>query len=163
MMGLNHLKRALPLLVRVLAITLTGMTAVVGIVEWKGRAWLRTLLLRHRLVPAVALGQPYMTRNSGGVLMATAAWGEEGTTGVSPSRTRKLLLVDDEEGVLALLAAILGTDQCNQVLLARDGLEAWEVARREKPDLVFLDIMMPLMDGYEVAKALKIDPATAHS
>ena len=75
--------------------------------------------------------------------------------------TIKVMLVDDEEGILALLTATLGNDGTYQLLLARDGNEALYVARREKPDILFLDIVMPNMDGYAVCRELKRDPATA--
>ena len=75
--------------------------------------------------------------------------------------TQKVLLADDEEGILALLAATLGNEGWYEVLLARDGDEALEIARREKPALVFLDVRMPKRDGHEVCRALKEDPNTA--
>lgn len=71
------------------------------------------------------------------------------------------MVVDDEEEVLALMSATLEGGEGFKVLLARDGAEALEMARREKPDLLFLDIMMPKLNGYEVCRELKKDPATA--
>ena len=47
------------------------------------------------------------------------------------------------------------------VLPAADGEEALRLARAEKPDLVLLDLIMPKLQGFEVLKALKADPATA--
>lgn len=75
--------------------------------------------------------------------------------------TKKVMLADDEERVLALVAATLEDESRYQLLLARDGAEAIDVARREKPDLLFLDILMPKFDGYEVCQALKENPDTA--
>ena len=75
--------------------------------------------------------------------------------------TRIILLADDEEGVLELLAATLENDDRYILHLARDGEEALRVAQREKPDLLLLDILMPKMDGFMVCRALKDDPATA--
>ena len=72
----------------------------------------------------------------------------------------KILLADDEEDVLELLTATLENDERYVLLLARDGEEALEIARAEKPDLFFLDILMPKMNGYEVCQALKKDPST---
>ena len=77
------------------------------------------------------------------------------------SITRKVLLADDEEGILALVVATLKNEDRYHVLVARDGQEALMIARQEKPDLVMLDILMPRMDGDEVCRALKADPATA--
>jgi len=76
--------------------------------------------------------------------------------------TKKLLLADDEEGILALVSSTLAGDERYQIFLARDGEEALYLARQEKPDLLFLDIRMPKKDGYEVCRALKEDPDTAH-
>ena len=45
-------------------------------------------------------------------------------------------------------------------MTAEDGEEALAAARREKPDLVFLDIMMPKVSGYEVCRAIKADEST---
>lgn len=69
--------------------------------------------------------------------------------------TKKVLFVDDEEDILVLLEATVGNDDRLQVLLARDGNEALAIAQREQPDLIFLDVMMPGQDGYEVCQALK--------
>ena len=76
--------------------------------------------------------------------------------------TKKVLAVDDNEDILALMSAILGNDQRYHLLLAKNGEEAVLVARREKPDVVFLDVLMPGMDGYEVCGILKGSPDTAH-
>lgn len=72
---------------------------------------------------------------------------------------KKVLVVDDEEDILELLSIILEESNI-KVLKARDGLGALEIARKEKPDLVLLDIMMPEIDGWEVLKMLKIDEET---
>lgn len=74
---------------------------------------------------------------------------------------RKLLLADDEEDILMLVAATLGGGDMYNLVLARDGEEALRLARKEKPELVFLDVMMPKMNGFEVCRQLKSDPATA--
>jgi len=74
---------------------------------------------------------------------------------------KKLMLVDDEENVLVLVSAALEDDERFELLLARDGEEALELARREKPDLLLLDVLMPEIDGYEVCRRLKEDPETA--
>ena len=74
---------------------------------------------------------------------------------------RKLLLADDEEDILMLVSATLGGDDRFTLILARDGEEALTRAQQEKPDLVFLDVMMPKMDGFEVCRRLKSDEATS--
>ena len=73
----------------------------------------------------------------------------------------KILLVDDDESILSLVSATLGRTKGYQILLADNGEEALEVARRETPQLVFLDVMMPGKSGFEVCHALKSDPSTA--
>ena len=61
---------------------------------------------------------------------------------------KKLLVVDDSAQMRTMLVSFL-TRQLFEVVTAQDGQEALLVARREKPDLVILDLMMPKMDGYE--------------
>lgn len=72
----------------------------------------------------------------------------------------RILVVDDHKTVVRLMEAVLKIKGYG-VLHAEDGLTAMEVARREKPDLIFLDIMMPGMDGFQVCRQLKLDPTTA--
>ncbi len=67
--------------------------------------------------------------------------------------TKTLLLVDDEPANLQVLRNILA-DQY-RLLFARDGERALELASRERPDLILLDVMMPGKSGHEVCKALK--------
>ncbi len=71
----------------------------------------------------------------------------------------KILVVDDEDRNLRLMEALL-IPLGYEVILARDGEEALEKAREIPPDVVLLDIMMPKMDGFEVAKRLKKDEET---
>jgi DNA-binding response OmpR family regulator len=72
----------------------------------------------------------------------------------------RVLVVDDEEGIRVLCRVNLELGGF-EVLEAADGVEAMEKARSEHPDLVFLDLMMPRMDGWEVLEQLKSEPATA--
>ena len=71
----------------------------------------------------------------------------------------KLLIVDDEPHNLALLGQILGEDY--EPSFARSGAEALKLAANLHPALILLDISMPEMDGFEVCRRLKSDPATA--
>ena len=71
----------------------------------------------------------------------------------------KVLLADDEEDVKIVLRMFLET-KGYQVCTAFDGLDAIDQAKREKPDIILLDVMMPLIDGFEVCKKLKADPET---
>lgn len=71
----------------------------------------------------------------------------------------KILVVDDEPPIVRLMEFILAR-QGHQMLVAVNGEEALQKVRSENPDLVLLDIMMPRIDGYEVARTLRADPAT---
>ena len=72
---------------------------------------------------------------------------------------KTILVVDDEERLTSLLQAYLQQEGF-QVLTASNGLEALEVIRRDPPDLIVLDIMMPEMDGVEFLKALRAQHST---
>lgn len=71
----------------------------------------------------------------------------------------KILVCDDERHIVRLIQVNLERHGY-QVVTAYDGKEGLEKARAEKPDLMVLDVMMPYMDGFEVLKTLKRDPAT---
>ena len=72
----------------------------------------------------------------------------------------KILAVDDEAEARAILRQRLA-DAGFVPLLAADGTEAVTVAREQKPDLIVLDLMLPGLDGFEVCRVLRRDPATA--
>jgi putative two-component system response regulator len=76
----------------------------------------------------------------------------------APKRLPVLLAVDDESTNLQLLRQIL--QDRYSLLFAKDGPRALELAAKEQPDLILLDVMMPDMTGYEVCRRLKADPAT---
>ena len=72
-----------------------------------------------------------------------------------------VLVVDDDPVILKLLEVNFEMEGF-QVVRAADGAEGLERAREVRPDIVVLDVMMPRMTGYEVAKALREDDGTAH-
>ena len=72
---------------------------------------------------------------------------------INPAES-KLLVVDDVQTNVLLLKALLGKEGYG-ILVANNGQEALEVIRNENPDLILLDVMMPGMDGFEVAERLK--------
>lgn len=74
-------------------------------------------------------------------------------------KAARVLVVDDEERNRRLLVAMLEADG-HVAMQAADGAQALQFARQTPPDILLLDIMMPGMDGYEVARALKADAAT---
>ncbi len=76
--------------------------------------------------------------------------------------TRRILLVDDDESFLDLIDAILPRSEALEVRRARDGGEALEIANEWKPDIAFVDVLMPTVNGYEVCHALKENPLTRH-
>ncbi|MFA6279683.1 MAG: PleD family two-component system response regulator [Bdellovibrionales bacterium] len=73
----------------------------------------------------------------------------------------RILVVDDTPLNLKLLSAKLAKDYY-LVTTAANGPEAIELVKRDMPDLILLDIMMPEMDGFEVCTHIKADPATQH-
>lgn len=73
----------------------------------------------------------------------------------------KIIAVDDSLADLKLVASILGGAHHNVVLCVNgDGVE--EVAQRENPDLILMDVVMPNRNGYEILRKLRRDPATAN-
>lgn len=72
----------------------------------------------------------------------------------------KILIVDDDPDTIEFLKLLLGR-QGYQTVEALNGMQALSLAHSEKPDLVILDIMMPDLDGYEVARSLRRHPETA--
>jgi len=71
-----------------------------------------------------------------------------------------ILIVDDRPANRQLMATLLGYAQ-HQLLEASDGAEALELARTHQPDLIITDILMPNLDGYELAQALRASPNPA--
>ena len=71
--------------------------------------------------------------------------------------SRKVLLVDDNADAIAVIAAFLRRSG-HEVHEANDGLTAIEIARRVRPEFVFLDLGLPGMDGLGVARTLRSDP-----
>lgn len=72
---------------------------------------------------------------------------------------KKLLVVDDKPELRTLLKSYF-TQEGFEVVLAKDGQEALYIARREKPDLIILDLMMPEMSGYEFMRAFNKEADT---
>jgi CheY-like chemotaxis protein len=70
-----------------------------------------------------------------------------------------ILVVDDDPEIVVMLSTRLSA-RGYRVSTASDGRAALELAKRERPDLVLLDVMMPAKSGWEVARALKQDPVT---
>ena len=75
--------------------------------------------------------------------------------------TARILVVDDIPANVRLLEAKLMAEYF-EVLTASDGPSALEVDNAQAPDLILLDVMMPGMDGFEVAERLRANPKTRH-
>ena len=74
---------------------------------------------------------------------------------------RRILVVDDDREVVRLIRAYL--EQAGfEVLVAYDGDTAVHVIRRERPDLLLLDLMLPGKDGWAITRLVRADPALAH-
>ncbi len=73
---------------------------------------------------------------------------------------KKVLVADDEESITELVAFALELEGY-VVIQAPDGPEALRLAKEEHPDLAMVDVMMPGLDGREVSRRLKEDPATS--
>lgn len=69
---------------------------------------------------------------------------------------KRILLVDDETQLVEMVKMRLEANDY-EVLCAHDGQEALDKARKEKPDLIILDLMLPKIDGYKVCRMLKFD------
>ena len=73
----------------------------------------------------------------------------------------KVLIIEDDQMMLSSTAMVLVETGGCDVVTASGGREGIETARREQPELILLDIMMPEMNGWEVLRELKMDPLTA--
>jgi len=72
----------------------------------------------------------------------------------------KILLVDDDVDLVKVMSGALES-KAYQVIVAYNGQEGLEKARKEKPDLVVLDILMPIADGFVFADQFRKDPSLA--
>ena len=71
----------------------------------------------------------------------------------------RILAVDDEPQILKLVMLSLKAGGF-AVIEASDGISAIEIAEAEQPDLILMDVMMPVLDGFEACRRLKDNPAT---
>ncbi|MBK5247307.1 MAG: response regulator [Peptostreptococcaceae bacterium] len=76
---------------------------------------------------------------------------------------KKILVIDDNRLTLKLILVILNVDFPDyKIMLSKSGIEGIEIAKRELPDTILLDILMPEMDGFEVCTILKGEESTKH-
>ena len=84
----------------------------------------------------------------------------EMSEGMLPAK-KKILIIDDEEDLCVLARHALTLDRTDlDVISAKDGPSGLERARLDRPTVIILDVMMPKMDGFEVCRLLRADPAT---
>jgi signal transduction histidine kinase/DNA-binding response OmpR family regulator len=114
--------------------------------------------IAHEDVKALALGaaECLLKPVERGLLLATARKILDGVDSEEPT----VLVVDDEIDTADFIRSTLRSEGF-KVLVAHDGRGGLEMARREHPDLILLDIMMPDLSGFEVLEAISSDPATA--
>ncbi len=73
---------------------------------------------------------------------------------------KKILIIDDEEDFCFFVKKNLEAISNYEIIVANKGKKGIQIARKEKPDLILLDIMMPGIDGFEVLKRLKANEET---
>ncbi len=73
----------------------------------------------------------------------------------------KVLIVDDDNEFRRLVGMTLKSQEY-ELFFAQDGMEALKIARREIPDVMVCDVMMPSLDGIELTRLLKADERTQH-
>lgn len=76
-----------------------------------------------------------------------------------PSKKKKILVVDDEPDIVTLIKSRLEANGYD-VVSAYNGKDGLEKAEESQPDMILLDLMMPIMDGYEAGQKLKENPKT---
>jgi CheY-like chemotaxis protein len=125
-----------------------GLTLSRRIVELlNGRLWLTS---------EVGLGSTF----SFSIPLVSAGSARGPSPDASPTGFPRVVLVEDDRPSLDLFSAYLEGATID-VVVARDGEEGLEAVRRQQPAAVVLDIRLPRMDGWDVLRALKADPATA--
>ena len=73
---------------------------------------------------------------------------------------KKILIVEDVEMNIDLLTQLL--EEAYELVIARDGAQGVALAEQERPDLVLMDMSLPVMDGWEATRRLKANPALQH-
>lgn len=121
-----------------------------------GEGWARNVILpSQRPVPASEAGAEVSigTTPQEGLLAALSR--------VTDDRFPNVLIVDDTENARRLIRRILQAQGNYTLFEAANGRQAIEIARKETPDLIILDLMMPEVDGFAVIDALKADARTS--
>ena len=72
--------------------------------------------------------------------------------------SKRILVVEDQDDNMQILRDLLGSVGY-EIIEARDGAEGVKAAKAERPDLILMDIQLPVLDGYEATRQIKADPA----
>jgi CheY-like chemotaxis protein len=78
--------------------------------------------------------------------------------GSTPTSRRRILIVEDNVGTAKVLARLLSKLGDHEIRMAHDGLSALDIAQTQRPEIVLLDIGLPKLNGYDVAKRLRKQP-----
>jgi len=89
--------------------------------------------------------------------MTYKIWASENTSLKNPMDQKKILIADDNENIREALTYLL-EDEGYKLWLAKDGADTLRKVNEIHPDILFLDIMMPEINGYEVCRTIKSDP-----
>jgi len=89
--------------------------------------------------------------------MTYKIWASENTSLKTPMDQKKILIADDNENIREALTYLL-EDEGYKLWLAKDGADTLRKVNEIHPDILFLDIMMPEINGYEVCRTIKSDP-----
>jgi CheY-like chemotaxis protein len=90
----------------------------------------------------------------------STVYATDGQAGTAPGRkSATVLLVDDDRTYLEMVTLKLELEG-HTLVFATDGAAALEIARRRQPDIIFLDVVLPGVDGLEVLARLRVDPTT---
>ena len=95
-------------------------------------------------------------RPANGSIVAPAVPGNWGSLGAMDAMTKRVLIVEDNELNMKLFHDLLDAHGY-ETLQTRDGIEALEIARTNRPDLILMDIQLPEVSGLEVTKWIKED------
>ncbi len=85
-----------------------------------------------------------------------------GSADPGQGRTPLVLIAEDEPDNQAILKTVVESIVHARAVVVADGFQVLRAVEREKPHLLLLDLMMPLLDGFQVARRLRANPATAH-
>lgn len=140
----------------------TQMGGKIGFVSEPGKGTRFTVLL-----PRKATSDRYEKSGAFGAAMPAAPILKEATGPVNPSAFSEaepepgtlILVIDDDEAVRSMMRRSL-ISEGYQVVTATDGEEGLKLAKEKKPSAITLDIVMPILDGWEVLSRLKSDPET---